>query len=107
MNAKQVVNKLLEYGFPEGEPEQPQRSITLGEIFDALPPGTDQQIMDLLNNEPDTIAQARKLKGILAPHAAALEKIGLIVDYTAYMLVHVGNVLRQQAQQQQRRNRNN
>ena len=70
--------------------------MSVGDIMNALPPGTDQQIMDVLNNEPDTIAQARKFKALLAPHAAALENVGLLPDYTAYMLVNVGIQLRRQ-----------
>lgn len=107
MNAKQIVNTLLEYGFPEGQQPEDQPHISVADIFGALPEEVGKQILDILNTEPDDIAGARKLRALLAPHAAALEKIGLIPDYTAYMLIHVANVMREQQAREHRRNMNN
>jgi hypothetical protein len=90
MQANKIVDKLL---------EQQEHTITVGEIMQALPPGTDKQIMDTLNSGLDNIALARKLKAILAPHAAALEDIGLLPDYTAYVLIWAGQKVREQQQQ--------
>jgi hypothetical protein len=99
MNAKKIVDTLLEHiaadggnisgnGSGGGGGEEP-RMMNIGTIFAALPPGVDQQCIDIMNQENDTIAMAKKLKVVLRPHAAALEKVGVVADYLAYMLVAV------------------
>lgn len=65
------------------------QTISVGNILKVLPSGTDQEILDTLNSFADITVKARRLKDILRPHAAALEKIGLLPDYTAYALLNV------------------
>ena len=91
MKANQLVDSLLEHISADGANtgnDGGQRH-QLGDIFAALPAGVDQQCIDIMNQENDTIAMAKKLKAVLAPHAAALDKVGVVADYLAYMLVHV------------------
>ncbi len=99
MKADDIVNKLLEiYSGPQPEhqpepepepPAEPTPTMNLGTIFAALPPGVDEQAIAIMNNENNTSSMARKLKALLAPHAAALEGIGVMADYLAWMLVAV------------------
>lgn len=99
MSANRIVIKLLEdvmgpmsngNGAPEPEPEsKPTPTISIGTIFNALPPGVDEQVMAILNGVNDTIEMAKQLKVLLRQHEAALDSIGLIPDYTAYMLTAV------------------
>jgi hypothetical protein len=63
--------------------------MSLGTIFAALPPGVDEQAIAIMNQENDTSAMSRKLKALLAPHAAALETVGVVADYLAWMLVAI------------------
>lgn len=100
MNANFVVNTLLEYGLPTGADDDSQRQISVNDIFNALPPGVDQQIIDIFNTEPDSIKVTTRLKALLRQHAAALEKTGLVPDYAAYALIYAV----QQAQANQARN---
>lgn len=97
MKADAIVNRLLEIYSgpqPEYEPEpEPEPSteqvptISIGTIFAALPPGVDAQAINIMNQENNTSAMARRLIALLAPHAAALETIGILPDYLAWMLV--------------------
>ncbi len=92
MKPHEIVDSLLEHISADGANignGGGQRHMQLGDIFAALPPGTDQQCIDIMNQENDTIAMAKKLKAILRPHAAALDKVGVVPDYLAYMLVHI------------------
>lgn len=61
--------------------------VKLGTILGHMPDEVTQQLIDVLNNVPDTIDAARQLKAILHPHAATLEEIGILPDYLAYMLI--------------------
>ena len=63
--------------------------MTLGDVFDKLPPEVAERVVVTLNGEPDDIRAARQLKDLLRPHAAALEATGVIPDYLAYLLIHV------------------
>ncbi len=97
MKAEDIVNRLLEVYTgpppdqqPEPEPEPEQTpTMNLGTIFAALPPGVDEQAIAIMNQESNLSAMTRKLKALLTPHAAALETIGVLPDYLAYMLTAV------------------
>lgn|SRR5574337_521065 len=100
MKPEEIVNTLLgEHiagdghlngnGHGGGQEPEPTPTRSLGEIFAVLPEGVDQQCIDIMNAENDTIAMARKLKAVLRPHQAALEGAGVVPDYLAYMLVAV------------------
>jgi hypothetical protein len=71
MNAKHIVNRLLEIysgpqpeSQPEPEPKDPtdplagSTSMNLGTIFAALPPGIEEQVIAVINHENDAIAMA-------------------------------------------------
>ena len=62
-------------------------TIAVGDILDALPMSARKQVMRALKSKADDSAVAATLKGILNEHEAALGKIGLIPDYTAYLLL--------------------
>lgn len=91
MNAQRIVDNLL-----ENTGGNSRKTITVGSIFDALPPETVESVLAVMNSKDDSIEQARRLKTLLRPHADALERIGLIPDYTAYLLIHVAGQARQQ-----------
>jgi hypothetical protein len=96
MNADDLVKKLLDEVYtgndaptPPPEPESERPTMNLGTIFAALPPGVDEQAIAIMNQENNTSSMARELKALLAPHAAALESVGVVADYLAWMLVAV------------------
>lgn len=92
-NAKEALRWVKEDAAAglNGNAPSEEKQMTLGEIFAVLPEEVQNEIMRLLNSEPDDIALTSALKNLLRPHAAALETVGIIPDYLAYMLLHVRN----------------
>lgn len=78
------------------EAQHPQRN--LGDILSVLPAGTTEQLIEVLNTEPDSIAAAKQLKALLKPHAAALAAIEIVPDYLAYALLHVRSLQQTQSE---------
>ena len=71
------------------EAQHPQRN--LGDILSVLPAGVTEQPIDVLNTEPDSIVAVKQLKALLKPHTAALEAVGIVPEYLAYVLLSVRN----------------
>jgi len=105
MQARQLLEELMSgagrdgdmpHGQPAGQPKPERKSISVGEIMAVLPETVERKVIRLMNTMEDDIELAKQFKALLQPHAAALEKIGLIVDYTAYALVYARNASRGQ-----------
>ena len=96
-DANTIVRDLLEDAHPGAVPQkQPseRKTITVGQILEVLPSAVQTDVFDVLNSAPIG-SIASKLKPMLAPHAAALEQIGILVDYAAYALEYAASQLRQ------------
>jgi hypothetical protein len=59
---------------------------TVGEILAVLPEAVGRQVHEILSEPQDISEAAAKLKPLLVPHAAALEKIGVVAEFAAYAL---------------------
>lgn len=70
-----------------------ERSMTLGDIMAVLPAHVTSEIQTMLAGNADSIAFTDRAKAILRPCAAALERIGVLPDYLAYMLLAIRDQL--------------
>lgn len=71
----------------------PRPTIQIGTIFNVLPPQVQDSIIRLLNTQTDDLRLVKELKVLLQPYQAELDKVGILADYFAYMLLHVRNQL--------------
>jgi hypothetical protein len=72
------------------KPKTPEgwKQIPLRDIFAVLPKDLVRQIIQELKTCTDSIETTKRLKTLLAPHAKALEVVGLIPDFFAYALIY-------------------
>jgi hypothetical protein len=71
------------------------KTIPIGTILEQLPEQTRTKVQELLLR-PDVLEHVTELRQLLEPHRKALERIGLVPGYTAYVMAYM---VAQQTQQ--------
>lgn len=89
--SRSILDDMLPGSSDEPEPDEapPAQTKTLGEILGVLPPEVEKQVMRLMTAEVDELDLAKQFKALLVPHRAALETVGILPEYLAYMLIYV------------------
>lgn len=63
------------------------KTVTVGTIMGALPTETQAAVLEIMNRPIEVFDMPKLLRPILAPYAAELERVGLLADYVAYVVL--------------------